>query len=152
MTIGRVVCANRLDKENIFMDKDSMDASIGLQFSLELLKKYRKNGLLQAFVSRVPGISGKCHVEVAVMQGDVISCRAKNQGGNIHNVDINLLLKLDKIRGPFEWRLIPLAQGENRTTSTTQPLSPSLLVEESGSSIRPIVDRKSTRLNSSHRL
>jgi len=131
------------------MDKDSMDASIGLQFSLELLKKYRKDGLLQAFVSRVPGVSGKCHVEVAIMQGDVISCRAKNQGGNIYNLDINLLLKLDEIRGPFEWQLIPLTPEETRAASTTQPLSPSLWDGESGSNIRPVVGRTTRSLSPS---
>ena len=127
--------------QKIFMDERFMDASIELGFSLELLKKYRKDGLLQAFVPRIPGISGKCHVEVTVMQGDVVSCRAKNQQGQIHNVDINLLLKLDEIRGPFAWKLFPSAQREKRDTSTTQPLPQYLSEQDSGSGIRPITGR-----------
>src|SRR5579864_4790683 len=124
-----------------------MDASIGLEFSLELLKKYRKNGLLQAFVPRVPGISGKCHVEVTVLQGVVTSCRARNQGGNLYNVDINLLLKLDKIRGPFEWKLVPLAQGEKGAISTTEPPSPSVSERNSSTGIHPIIGRTTRPLS-----
>lgn len=170
MIIGRVSAPIDSIKK-VFMDKDSMDASIGLQFSIELLKKYRKNGLFQAFVSRVPGISGNCHVEVTVLQGVVTSCRARNQEGNIYNVDINLLLKLDKIRGPFEWKLVPLAQGEKSAVSTTEPpssslsgrstgahpilgrttrpLSPSLSERESASGVRPIGGRTTQPLSPS---
>jgi hypothetical protein len=103
------------------MDKDSIDASVGLRFSLELLKKYQESGLLQAVVSRLPGVSGKCEVSITIMQGTVTSCLAKDQKGHIYTVDINVLLKIDKDRGPFEWNLLPLAE-QTHSSSEELPL------------------------------
>jgi hypothetical protein len=105
------------------MDKDGIDASIGLQFSLELLKNYQENALMQAWVSRLPGISGKCEVAITIVQGTVTSCLAKDQKGQMYTVDIHMLLKLDKDRGPFEWKLLPLAPSE-KTSSLSQRHSP----------------------------
>ena len=104
------------------MDKDHIDASVGLRFSLELLKKYQESGLMQALIARLPGISGKCGVSITIIGGKVISCLAKDQKGRIYTVDINMLLKLDKDRGPFEWNLLPLAQTEKAPPLSQQSL------------------------------
>jgi hypothetical protein len=97
------------------MQKDIIDASVGLRFTLELLKRYRESGLLQATISRLSSISEKCQVSITVIRGEVISCLAKDQKGHRYTVNIHTLIKLDKDRGPFEWNLLPLAQVEKST-------------------------------------
>jgi len=42
------------------VDKEGIDASLGLKFSLELFKQYKQNGILHAELPRVPGIRGRC--------------------------------------------------------------------------------------------
>jgi hypothetical protein len=118
------------------MNKDSIDASIGLRFTLELLKRYRESGLLQATISRLPGISGKCQISITVIRGEVVSCLAKDQKGQRYTVHIQVLLKLDKDRGPFEWTLLPLAQVE-KLVFTPQQISPFLPRQPGQNNIHP---------------
>jgi hypothetical protein len=40
------------------VDKDGIDASIGLAFSLDLFRRYKRSGILQAELCRLPGMSG----------------------------------------------------------------------------------------------
>ena len=116
------------------MDKDSIDASVGLRFTLELLKRYRESGLLQAWVSHLPRISGKCQASITVIRGEVTSCLARDRKEHIYTVNINVLLKLDKDRGPFEWNLLPLAQVE-KLAPAPQRTSPLLLGQSGENSI-----------------
>ena len=125
------VCEQMDSTKEICMDKDYMDASIGLQFSLELLKRYRESGLLQAQISGLPGISGKGNVEITILQGDVTSCLARDQQGRPFRVDLEVLLRLEKVRGPFGWNLFPFTQGEQRVP-VPQHLSHSLPRQEPG--------------------
>ena len=55
------------------MGKDGLDASLGLAFSLELFKRYRQSGVLQAEVSRIPGIRGRCTACLTLAEGEISS-------------------------------------------------------------------------------
>ena len=127
------------------MDRNYIDVSIGLHFALELLKSYRENGLLQAPVSHLPGISGKCEVVITIVQGEVISCIAKDKKGYTHNADLQLLLKLDRDRGPFEWNLfsykpqvkIGTSEQHLSTVLSGQPEQSTMLTQMSSPSPKP---------------
>src|SRR5579884_3469255 len=90
------------------MSKDRLDASAGLAFSLAVFERYRKNGLLQAELHHVPGISGHCQGYLQLVEGKVTSCYIEDKNGQRHPIDRRTLIDLDTKRGPFEWTLQPL--------------------------------------------
>lgn len=90
------------------MGKDHLDASLGLAFSVAVFEKYRKNGLLQAELSHVPGLRGRCKAYLQLTEGKVTSCHVEDKSGKRHPIDKNTLIRLDNERGPFEWMLVPL--------------------------------------------
>lgn len=88
------------------MSKDGFDASIGLTFSLELFKRYRRNGVVQAELARVPGIRGHCTAFLHLVNGEVVSVYLEDQQGQRHSSDKTTLCRFDAEKGPFEWQLL----------------------------------------------
>ncbi|WP_151758568.1 hypothetical protein [Dictyobacter vulcani] len=89
------------------MGKDSIDASLGLLFSLALFERYRKNGLLHAEMHHVPGIRGRCKGFLHLVEGKVVACYVEDREGRRHATDKDILTRVDSERGPFEWTLSP---------------------------------------------
>jgi hypothetical protein len=89
------------------VDKDSIDASLGLAFSLALFEQYRKNGLLQAEVHHVPGYRGRCKGNLHLVEGKVVSCYLEDKRGQRQQISKDTLIRTDNDRGPFEWILMP---------------------------------------------
>lgn len=90
------------------MSNEHFDASAGLMFSVRLFEKYRKNGLLQAKLHHVPGISGHCQGYVLFVEGMVTSCYVEDTNNRQYLISKQTLIDVDEKRGPFDWRLQPL--------------------------------------------
>lgn len=107
------------------MGKDGLDASLGLAFSLELFKRYRQSGVLQAEVSRIPGIRGRCTACLTLAEGEISSIYLEDRQKQRYSSDKDTLCRLDKERGPFEWRFFPLNPDSSHSLSTskTSPLA-----------------------------
>lgn len=90
------------------MGKDSIDASLGLDFSLALFERYRKNGLLHANLHHVPGIRGRCKGFLHLIEGKVATCYVEDDHGQRLSISKETLARVDSERGPFEWTLSPL--------------------------------------------
>lgn len=89
------------------MSKDDIDASLGLTFSLELFKRYQKNGILQAEIPRIPGIRGSCNAFLHLIDGEIVSVYLEDKQKQRYSSDRETLCRLDREKGPFEWTLIP---------------------------------------------
>jgi hypothetical protein len=85
------------------MDEHSIDASIGLGFSLELFKKYRSTGILQAKVRRFPGVQGPAIVSLYLVEGMVVSCYVEDKDKQHSPASTDVLIRFDNEKGPFEW-------------------------------------------------
>jgi len=89
-------------------NKDHIDASLGLAFSLRLFEQYRRNGLLQANdLHHLPGIRGRCTGYLQLVEGKVTACYIEHNGER-HPIPKDTLIRLDEERGPFQWKLYPL--------------------------------------------
>ena len=88
------------------VSKSGFDASIGLAFSLELFKRYRRNGVVQAQLPRIPGMRGPGKAFVYLVDGEVTSAYLEDQHGQRHSSDQLTLCRFDEEKGPFEWRLL----------------------------------------------
>ncbi len=100
------------------MDKDGIDASIGLNFSLGIFKRYRQSGVLQAEIPRIPGLRGRCKASLSLVNGEVVSVCLEDKQGQRHQSDKETLCRIDREKGPFEWTLIP------QSTAHDQPPPP----------------------------
>ena len=90
------------------MDKDHIDASLGLAFSLRVFEQYRRNGLVQADgLHHVSGIRGRCTGVIQLVEGKVTACYVE-QNGTRYPKTKEELIQLDEARGPFPWKLQPL--------------------------------------------
>lgn len=85
------------------MDNRSIDASLGLAFSLELFKLYKESGMLQAELQRFPGIKGRLKVSLTLIEGAVVSCVLEDRDRRQYPVSKEMLIRFDSDRGPFEW-------------------------------------------------
>lgn len=105
------------------MSKDGIDASLGLAFSLELFKRYRKGGMLQAELPRMPGVRGSCQAFLHLVDGEIISVYVEDKQMQRYSSDKETLCRLDREKGPFEWILIsqPVASNQPQSTSQAQP-------------------------------
>ena len=101
------------------MNEDRIDASIGLALSLRLFERYRKNGLLQAPIRRVPGFHGPCIAYLRLTQGKAVSCEIQDSDGQRYPVTIAFLTHLDQEKGPFEWNLVSLPDPPFPSSPTT---------------------------------
>lgn len=104
------------------MSKNGFDASIGLTFSLELFKRYRRNGVVQAELPRMPGIRGHCTAFLCLVNGEVAEVYLEDQQGQRHSSDKATLCRFDAEKGPFEWRLLLQAQPDHQS-SPNEPLA-----------------------------
>ncbi len=107
------------------MDKEGIDASLGLKFSLELFKRYRQNGTLYAELARAPGVRGRCTAFIQLVKGEVVSAYLEDQQGKRYPSDKDILCRLDREKGPFEWTLVhqPLITGPHQSARGLRPQS-----------------------------
>src|SRR5690242_6240184 len=93
------------------MSKDGIDASVGLAFSLKLFHHYRGSGILQAKVHRVPGVQGQGMAYLQLTQGTVVACDIDDMQGQRFHFAPDVLCRIDKEKGPFEWtfQALPLS-------------------------------------------
>jgi hypothetical protein len=101
------------------VSKDRIDASVGLSFSLKLLQRYRSNGVLQAKLHHVPGIRGQCMAYIYLSQGTVVTCYAEDLHGQRQQMAIDIFIRVDNERGPFEWTF----QTQNAAQANPSPAS-----------------------------
>jgi len=85
------------------VDKDGIDASLGLAFSLELFKRYRRSGKMQAELHRFPGTKGRSTAFLSLAEGAVASCYIEDSKGQRFPVAKDVLIRFDNEKGPFEW-------------------------------------------------
>lgn len=109
------------------MSYDDIDASLGLTFSLELFKRYRKNGILQAEISRFPGIRGSCRAFLHLVDGEIVSIYLEDKQKQHYSSDKETLCRLDREKGPFEWILVPTLGAVEPPLPSTPPQPPSQL-------------------------
>ena len=107
------------------MDKNGIDASISLEFSLGLFKRYKSTGILQAKLPRFPGIHGLSIVYVQIAEGDIISCYIEGKKKQRYPVSEDMLIRFDRDKGPFEWSFRP------------SPAAPARLTPPAAATIRP---------------
>lgn len=88
------------------MDKEGIDASLGLKFSLELFKRYKQNGILHAELPRAPGVRGSCKAFIHLIKGEVTSAYLEDKQGKHYPSDKEHLCHLDREKGPFEWTFV----------------------------------------------
>ena len=107
------------------MDKEGIDASLGLKFSLELFKRYRQNGMLHAVLPHAPGVRGRCKAFLHLVNGEVTSAYLEDKQGQRYPTDKDTLCRLDREKGPFEWTLVhqPAASEQRPLARHSQPLS-----------------------------
>lgn len=103
------------------MDKDGIDASLGLAFSLELFKRYRRSGKVQAELHRFPGIKGRSTASLSLTEGAVGSCYVEDSKGQRFPVAKDVLIRFDSEKGPFEWRFHASAPTPSHTPSPPMP-------------------------------
>ncbi|GCE45445.1 hypothetical protein EI42_02925 [Thermosporothrix hazakensis] len=91
------------------MGQDSIDASLGLEFSLALFEHYRMSGLLKSELHHIPGVRGRCMGYLHLVDGKVTSCHVEDQQGQRLPIPLSILMSVEKKRGPFPWVLYPLS-------------------------------------------
>jgi len=80
-----------------------MDASVGLVFSLQIFQRYKRSGVLQATIRRLPGVQGVCTASIYLTDGSVAACFVENKLGQHIPFSVDDLCRTDSDRGPFEW-------------------------------------------------
>lgn len=118
------------------MDKENIDASAGLAFSLTLFERYRRTGLLQANLPRVPRMRGHYRGNIQLIEGKVISSYLEDSYGQRYPISKEQLIRLDNEKGPYEWTLTPLIEPPKWQAGAS-------ILSESGE----IVPRRITELN-----
>ena len=114
------------------MEKDGIDASLGLAFSLDLFKRYKKSGKLQAEIHRFPGVKGKGTAFLSLIEGNVVSCYFEDRNGQQSPVSKDVLIRLDDEKGPFEWRFHPSTPMPGPTQISPAQMSPATQYVPSG--------------------
>ena len=104
------------------MGNDPLDVGVGLEFSLFILERYQRNGLLQAELHHVPGIKGKCIGYLQLANGKVKSCSVEKNGQHTL-IDKSTLIRVDNERGPFEWKLTTLPEPPSSKPGEEMPVS-----------------------------
>ena len=85
------------------MDNNEIDASLGLAFSLELLKRYKRSGVLYAEVRRVLNLRGKGTAYLQLVDGVIVSSYIEDPNGQRFSVSENAFIRIDRDKGPFAW-------------------------------------------------
>lgn len=101
------------------MSKDGIDASLGLAFSLELFKQYRKSGLLRSELRQIPGFRGPGTACLELVEGSITASYIEDKQGQRTTISSSALIQLDKEKGPFKWRLSsPSSQPAQMSSAT----------------------------------
>jgi hypothetical protein len=87
------------------VDNNEIDASLGLAFSLELFKRYKRSGVLYAKVQRVLGLRGEGTAYLQLVNGVIISSYLEDLNGRRYPASENDLIRIDRDKGPFAWCL-----------------------------------------------
>ncbi len=87
------------------MDNNEIDASLGLAFSLELFKRYKRSGVFYAEVWRIPNLQGKAIAFLYLINGVTTSSYIEDLNGKRYPVSENDLIQIDRDKGPFAWSL-----------------------------------------------
>ena len=116
------------------MDKHGIDASIGLEFSLDLFERYKSTGTLQVQLRRFPSIHGPCIVYVYLVEGVVVSCYIADKKGQHSPVSTDVLIRFDNEKGPFEWGF----HSSSVTPETSTPLPPASAVVSYAQNTEPL--------------
>lgn len=112
---------------------EQFDASVGLAFSLRAFELYRTSGIFSAEVRAVPGISRRCQACLELIEGKVVSCYVISRTGARHHLMLESLIKLDEVKGPFNWTFRtgnastitePLPEQPARVSASQTPRSP----------------------------
>jgi hypothetical protein len=103
------------------LGNDPLDLGMGLAFSLSILERYQKNGLLQAELHHVPGIKGRCMGYIQLVKGKVASCSIEKNGQH-QLIGKDILIRVDNERGPFEWKLTALPEPPSPTPRMEMPM------------------------------
>jgi len=103
------------------VSNDSIDASVGLAFSLKLFQHYRKSGILQAEMRYVPGVAGSCKAYLRLVDGDVIACYVDDKRKQRYQLSSDFLCTVDNKKGPFEWSFQPLITQLSPAKSVSSP-------------------------------
>ncbi len=82
---------------------EQFDASVGLAFSLRAFEMYRTSGILSAEIRAVPGIRGQCQAFLELIEGKIVSCYLVDRTGKRYLDMKESLIKLDRMKGPFNW-------------------------------------------------
>lgn len=111
------------------MDRDRIDASVGLTFSLSVFQRYRRSGILQARIRHVPGVRGECNAYLFLANGHIASCYVEDKQGQRFSISPELLCRIDDEKGPFEWtfqpyRAQPAAAQEQQPASASATAGP----------------------------
>jgi hypothetical protein len=88
-----------------YVDNNEIDASLGLAFSLELFKRYKRSGVLYAEVRRVLNLRGKGTAYLQLANGVTISSYIEDLNGQRYPLSENDLIRIDRDKGPFAWCL-----------------------------------------------
>lgn len=90
------------------MGQDSVDVSLGLVFSLELLRQHQQTGTLRGNIPVTQFLKTKRYqCLIRVESGQVVSYTLIDDQGQAHPIDQESLLRIDAKKGPFNWTFYP---------------------------------------------
>ncbi len=99
----------------------SLDASIGLNKILLILRQYSQTGMLQAEISRLPGIKGSGICSLWIVDGEPVSCFIETKTSEQKSLSPSALARFDKDKGPFDWQFYPQQRQEQKSTTASLP-------------------------------
>jgi hypothetical protein len=83
---GIELLLNKMYLQERTVDSDPLDLSIGLAPSLELLRRYKKSGILQASVAHIPGMREEGLVRLHLVNGEVVACEVIRRDGQAYSI------------------------------------------------------------------
>lgn len=90
------------------MRQDSIDVSLSLVFSLDLLSQHQQTGELHGNISVTQFLKTKRYrCVIKVESGQVVVCTIIDEQGQARSIDQEALLQIDAKKGPFTWTFYP---------------------------------------------
>ncbi len=96
-----------------------IDASVGLAFSLQMLRHYKRSGILRTTIRRFPGLRGPCQAFISLVNGVVTECFLEDHSRQRQLATLETLLHANEKWGPFEWIFQPLPAAPHRPVSAS---------------------------------
>lgn len=90
------------------MEKDGIDASLGLALALDLLRQHQQTGELRGEVAIVQFLKTKqyrCIIQIE--NGQLVSCSLFDEYNQKRPADRDYLIRMDEKSGPFDWTFYP---------------------------------------------